>query len=271
MRVPGRTLQPGTARGQVLASATPLSLLGGIDREGGTILDELTGIQGEQVGGRILVFPRGKGSTAGSYVLYGLAAVERAPAALVVGEAESVVATGAILSEIPALDRVQVDLFRTGDTATVDATRGYVELEGVPRRDVVTSFLRHRGRILLLRRSREVGSFQAHWAGVSGYLEGEEPPLERARTEILEETGQEEPTLVASGDTVLARGREPGTIWAVHPFLFDVASDRVTLDWEHDEYRWISPDELGAYETVPKLRAVLASLLPEFKSLASSQ
>jgi predicted aconitase with swiveling domain/8-oxo-dGTP pyrophosphatase MutT (NUDIX family) len=263
MRIPARPIQAGTARGQVLASATPLSLLGGIDREEGEILDGLTGLEGELVQGRILVFPRGKGSTAGSYVLYGLKALGRAPAGLVAGEAESVIATGAILSEIPAVDRVQVDLFRTGDNATVNATEGYVELEDIPRRDVVTSFLRHKGRILLLRRSAEVGSFQGHWAAVSGYLEGEEPPLDRARVEILEETGWKDAALEATGEVVLARGREPGVIWAVHPFLFDISSDEITLDWEHDAYRWIAPEEMGQYQTVPKLGVVLRTVLPD--------
>ncbi len=268
MRLLARRIQSGVARGQVLASASPLSLLGGIDREAGEILDEATGLRGERVRDRILVFPRGKGSTAGSYVLYGLKAIDQAPAGLVAGEAEAVVATGAILSEIPAVDRVQVDLFRTGDTAVVNATEGYVELEDVKRRDVVTSFLRHEGRILLLKRSPQVGSFQGQWAGVSGYLEGEEPPLERARVEILEETGWQDATLEGTGQIVFARGREPGVIWAVHPFLFDVASEEVTLDWEHDAYRWIAPEELGRYRTVPKLRGVLESVLPDLNGSA---
>lgn len=263
MKVPARRIHPGTARGQVLSSASPLSLLGGVDREKGEILDETTGLRGERIRGRILVFPHGKGSTAGSYVLYGLKAQGQAPAALVAGKAEAVVATGAILSEIPAVDHVQVDLFRTGDTAFVDATEGYVELESVERKDVVTSFLRHQGRILLLQRSARVGSFQGHWAGVSGYLEGEEAPEERARAEILEETGWRDPELRGRGHVVLARGREPGVVWAVHPFVFDVSSEDVTLDWEHDAYRWIALEDLGQFQTVPKLREVLDSALSD--------
>lgn len=263
--MPARRIQPGTARGPVLASATPLSLLGGLDRESGEILDEATGLRGERVRDRILVFPHGKGSTAGSYVLYGLKAQGQAPAGLVAGEAESVVATGAILSEIPTVDRVQVDLFRTGDTAVVNGTEGYVDLVDIKRRDVVTSFLRYRGRILLLQRSAQVGSFQGHWAAVSGYLEGEEPPLERARVEIFEETGREDARLRGEGDLVLARGREPGVIWAVHPFLFDISSEEVQLDWEHDASRWVAPEELAQYRTVPKLREVLDSALSDVK------
>lgn len=260
MRLTGRRIQGGEARGRVLTSSVPLSFLGGIDRATGEILDEATSLRGERVRDRVLVFPRGKGSTAGSYVLYALKASGRAPAALIAGEAEAVVATGAILSEVPTVDRFQVDLFRTGDTVQVNATEGWVELERVKRRDVVTAFLRHEGRILLLRRSAEVGSFQGHWAGVSGFLEGDEAPEKRARTEIQEETGLREADLLSSGEVVLARGsHEVDVVWAVHPFLFRVAEEEVTLDWEHDKYRWINPEALEDFKTVPKLEEALES------------
>lgn len=265
MRLGARTIQGGAARGRVLASSVPLSLLGGVDRETGEVLDEATSLQGERLGGHILAFPHGKGSTAGSYVLYGLRTNGRAPAALICEEAEAVVATGAILSEIPTVDRVQVDLFRTGDAASVNATEAFVDLENVQRRDVVTAFLRRRGRILLLRRSADVGSFRGRWAGVSGYLEGTEAPEDRARTEILEETGLSDVRLRGTGSVVLARGREDDVIWAVHPFLFEAEAREVTLDWEHDASRWVSPEELPRYQTVPKLREALESALAEVR------
>lgn len=268
MKLSARRIQPGTARGSVLASATPLSLLGDIDRETGEILDRASGLRGERIRDRVLVLPRGKGSTAGSYVLYALKANDEAPAALVIGVAEAVIATGAILSEVPTVDRVQVDLFRTGDIASVDATEGLVELEDVERRDVVTAFLRRGNRILLLKRSGAVGSFRGHWASVSGFLEGDEAPEERARKEIREETGLREADLLGAGDLVLARGREAHMVWAVHPFLFEVEKEEVTLDWEHDEYRWIEPQEMEGYRTVPKLEEVLQSALGGIRSPA---
>ena len=56
-------------------------------------------------------------------------------------------------------------------------------------RPVVTSFIQVAQRILLLRRSSKVGSYPGRWAGVSGYLEGDEKPVQRAMTEIKEEVG----------------------------------------------------------------------------------
>ncbi len=126
---------------------------------------------------------------------------------------------------------------------------------------VVTAFLSHGGDVLILRRSEDVKSFPGLWAGVSGYLEEGEEAVERARIEVREETGLEVPEEGTSGDLILARGREGNTIWVVHPFLFQVDSRDITLDWEHVEYQWIKPEELGDYLTVPKLAETLESAL----------
>jgi 8-oxo-dGTP pyrophosphatase MutT (NUDIX family) len=131
-------------------------------------------------------------------------------------------------------------------------------------RQVVTCFLRRKDakgkdEILILRRSRRVGSYQGRWAGVSGYLEGDEP-VTRALVEIEEETGLRpaEVRLVQAGEPLLVDDEERGLLWLVHPFLFDVATEKpVTLDWENTEARWIAPAELVEYETVPLLKEAL--------------
>ena len=61
-------------------------------------------------------------------------------------------------------------------------------MPNVKFKKVVTSFIRHRGKILVLRRSEKVGTYKGKWAGVSGYLE-DPTPLAQALREINEETG----------------------------------------------------------------------------------
>jgi hypothetical protein len=79
------------------------------------------------VTGKILVFPRGKGSTVGSYVIYGLQKNNVGPAAIVNEETETIVATGVILAGIPCVDQVDISRFKTGDVLRVDADNGVVE------------------------------------------------------------------------------------------------------------------------------------------------
>ncbi|MFQ5934962.1 MAG: NUDIX domain-containing protein [Acidiferrobacterales bacterium] len=134
--------------------------------------------------------------------------------------------------------------------------------EGAVRetRHVVTSFLEHKGKILLVRRSQAVRTHQGLWAGISGYLE--HPPLEQALIEIQEETGlnKEDVELRREGQSVDVPDPEHNIRWVVHPFLFHVKRpDTIRLDWENIEMRWILPAELGNYDTVPGLKDALAS------------
>jgi len=129
--------------------------------------------------------------------------------------------------------------------------------------DVVTSILMRNGKILLLKRGQEVATYRGKWAGVSGYLEENETPLERAIKEIEEETGlkKEEINLIRKGKPVEFVDEETGRAWRVHPFLFEAGRYEIKIDWEHEEYRWIEMEEMDEYDTVPKLKEVLLSLI----------
>ena len=132
--------------------------------------------------------------------------------------------------------------------------------EKFPEKRVVTCFLECNGRILILRRSQLVGSFRGRWAGVSGYIETTAD--EQALVEIEEETG------LCRGDVKLVRKGRPlrvegeGVRWAVYPFLFRVKErNKIKIDWEHSDKRWIAPDEIDDYPTVPMLREALSEVL----------
>jgi len=123
----GRGISPGKVTGQALVSKEPMSFYGGVDPKTGIVLEKGHPLEGACVKDRILVFPCGKGSTVGSYVLYGLAKNGVAPRAIVNRETETIVATGAILGGIPCVDRVDVSGLRDGEALTVDGEAGTVE------------------------------------------------------------------------------------------------------------------------------------------------
>lgn len=123
---------------------------------------------------------------------------------------------------------------------------------------IVTCFLEYDGKILLLKRSDEVRAYKSLWAGVSGYITTD--TIKQAYTEIREETGLtgEDIVLSSQGEPIEIIDRETDHTWIVHPFLFHVnAPDRIKTDWEHMEARWIYPDELSNYITVPGLKQTL--------------
>jgi PncC family amidohydrolase len=124
---------------------------------------------------------------------------------------------------------------------------------------VVTCFLEHGRKILILRRSVKVGTYRRSWAGVSGYLETN--PTDQAFTEISQETQlyKKDLKLVKAGKPLEVIDKDLNRKWIVHPFLFHVkAPDKIKIDWEHTEAKWIKPSELKKYETVPGLAKALA-------------
>ena len=124
---------------------------------------------------------------------------------------------------------------------------------------MVSCFLESDSEILILRRSEQVGSYQGRWAGVSGYIETTAD--EQALTEIEEETSLsgDDLKLIRKGKPLTVEDDKLGVKWVVHPYLFHIKDrDKIKIDWEHKEARWIPPRDIDNFETVPKLKEVLA-------------
>lgn len=128
----GRRVVGGYGEGAALVSRTPISFYGGINPETGVVVEHGHELEGESVSNRILVFPTGKGSTVGSYTIYQMKKFRTAPAAIVMGETEIIVATGCAMAGIPLVDRLEADHFESiasGDHVRVYGDKGQVEVE----------------------------------------------------------------------------------------------------------------------------------------------
>ena len=129
---------------------------------------------------------------------------------------------------------------------------------------IVTSFIRDNDKLLILKRSNKVKSMKGLWAGISGIIEKNEEPLQRARIEIFEEVGitEDKITLVKSAEEMRVHSPQyENHEWEIFPFLFEAENPTIKLNWENSEFRWINVDELENYETVPSLQKVLFNLL----------
>lgn len=106
----------------------PISFLGGVDPNTGTIIEKNHDLVGKKIKDVILCFPHGHGSTVGSYVLYALAKMNLAPKAIINQTADPVVVVGAIIAEIPMIDQINIEKIRTGDKIEVDGEKGTVKI-----------------------------------------------------------------------------------------------------------------------------------------------
>lgn len=94
-----RPLHPGAARGRALVLAEPLSLWGGLDPANGEVIDPHHPQRGANLAGRVLVLPAARGSSSSSSVLAEAARAGVAPAAILLGQPDLILAVGAAVAE----------------------------------------------------------------------------------------------------------------------------------------------------------------------------
>lgn len=131
MEIKARCISKGKASGEVLMTNEPIGFLGGVDPATGEVTDPDHPLRGKSVSGKVLVFPNGKGSTVGSYVMLQLAKNGKAPAAIINICAEPIITVGAIISHIPMVDKPEGDLYallKDGMTIEVDGDEGLIVL-----------------------------------------------------------------------------------------------------------------------------------------------
>ncbi|WP_211482622.1 NUDIX domain-containing protein, partial [Arthrobacter sp. OV608] len=109
-------------------------------------------------------------------------------------------------------------------------------------RIIIAAVVEWRGRIAMFRRSRSLGHDSGRWHCITGFVEVGATPEQQALEELFEETGlqakdlldlRQGPDLVISDDS--------GIPWLVHTFTALSSRRRLTIDWEHDAYRWTTP------------------------------
>lgn len=124
----GRCIVEGKAEGYALVTHDCISFMGTVNPKTGQIIERKHEIEGEFLKDRILVFPQSKGSTGGSYMLYDVVKNGVGPLAIINKAAESVVTIGAIVADLPMVDKVDIDQIMTGDYIKLDSTNGIIEI-----------------------------------------------------------------------------------------------------------------------------------------------
>ncbi|MEF8879131.1 MAG: NUDIX pyrophosphatase [Candidatus Thermoplasmatota archaeon] len=133
--------------------------------------------------------------------------------------------------------------------------------------EVVTCLLLDKqNKLLILKRSNKVKTYKGQWGGVAGYVEEKENPQQTAIKEIKEETELEKDQvkLIKKGDPLIFTDYHKGKKydWKVNPFVFRVQKkDKINIDWEHSEYRWIPPQQVSKFDTVPRFKELVYKVL----------
>ena len=128
MKLEGRKIFKGNAKAEAIVTNDGISFYGGVDPDTGIVVEVGHELEGQSITGKILVFPTGKGSTVGSYTLYRMKKNNTAPVAIINKQIDTIIAVGCIISEIPCVDKIDIDNIKTGQIVIVDGLNGTVEV-----------------------------------------------------------------------------------------------------------------------------------------------
>ncbi len=128
-KLKGRTIYKGKTEGEAIVTSHGISFYGGVDPDTGKIAEKGHELEGQIITDKILVFPTGKGSTVGSYVIYQMVKTGTGPKALILKDCEAIVAVGCIISDLPCIDQIDIDKIETGMNLSLDAENGIVEIQ----------------------------------------------------------------------------------------------------------------------------------------------
>lgn len=126
---------------------------------------------------------------------------------------------------------------------------------------VVTCFPLHKGKVLLLKRSDDVSTYPGKWGTVTGYLE-DSTVEERCYQELEEELG------IGDGEVIKCEQGEQFSFtdddhdWQIHPVAAHIDEDKdFQLNVENTEYKWVDPQDVKMFDTVPELETSLKHAL----------
>ena len=135
----GKGLMPGKATGEALVSAKAFTFAHGVDPANGEVTDVRSDIRGQNVKGKVLFYPFGKGSTTASSWFLETVRLGNHPAAMVTEEVDLSSVIGSVMAkvvygkEIPVISGVSREAYARvsrGSILEVDGGNGEVRVTG---------------------------------------------------------------------------------------------------------------------------------------------
>ena len=127
---------------------------------------------------------------------------------------------------------------------------------------VINCVLKYKNKILVVQRSKELNFYPGYWNGISGFLDDKRSLNEKVTDELKEELGIPKGRIkrIRLGEIFDQEAPRYKKTWIVHPVLVEVTTDRVKLDWEARNYRWIKFNEVRGLQLLPGFDQVLKRL-----------
>lgn len=145
---------------------------------------------------------------------------------------------------------------------------GQVDFTNIHWVPVINCVLKYQDKILVVKRNKELNFYPNYWNGISGFLDDNKTLMEKIKEELVEEVGLKEDKIngVFVGEIFHQLEQQYNKTWIVHPVLVEVKTNKINLDQEAVDYKWLNLDEVKKLKLLPGFEKVLEKLPLENKN-----
>lgn len=136
---------------------------------------------------------------------------------------------------------------------------GQVDYTHIRYAPVINCVLKYKDKLLVVQRSKELNFYPGYWNGVSGFLDDGRSIKEKIIDELNEELGIPKIKIgkIRIGQIFDEEAPKYKKTWIVHPVLVEVKTDKIKLDWEAKNYKWLALQEVKRLKLLPGFNEVL--------------
>ena len=140
--------------------------------------------------------------------------------------------------------------------------KGQTDYTNIHWAPVINCVLVHNDKILILQRSSELNFYPNYWNGVSGFLDDNKSLKDKVKTEINEELGIKSDDIISIKLAKIFHQKAPqyNKTWIVHPVLVFVKTNKIKLDWEARNYKWININDINDFKLLPGFDEVIKEI-----------
>ncbi|MDP2874440.1 MAG: NUDIX domain-containing protein [bacterium] len=139
---------------------------------------------------------------------------------------------------------------------------GQVDYTNARWAPVINCVLKHKNKLLVVQRNKELNFYPGYWNGVSGFLDDQRSLDQKVSDELREELGVPKAKIkkIRLGEIFDQEEPKYKKTWVVHPVLVEIETDKIKLDWEAKNYKWLTLEEIKKLKLLPGFDGVLRRL-----------
>lgn len=142
------------------------------------------------------------------------------------------------------------------------AKKGQTDFTNIRWAPVLHCTLQYKGKILVVQRAPGMRLHPNLWHGVAGFLDDNKSLEEKIHEELVEELGLKKNSIasIKRGAIFDIEAPEYKKTFIVHPVLVKVKTDKIKLNWEAQNFKWVTPKEAKKLDLMPGFDQVLKAL-----------